>query len=166
MKRDYNNGIQDDVTMFIGTEVEHTPAYNKKTLFVVGVHDINTIFEQVSKNNVEHIYLGANQSFNPSDNWDTMIKGCLKNQWLTTLDFDIKHVEWVLDGGYAESRHFIPQISIKLPYLSQLGYNATLKLDDIGFARSNPGVWYHSLHALQSRENFTAWDAYKKDEPV
>ena len=166
MKRDYTNGIQDDVIMFIGTEVEHTPAFNKKTLFVVGVQDTNIIFEQVRKNNIEHIYLGANQSFSPSDEWDDMIKTCIKRQILTTLDFDIKHIDWIIESGYTKNRHFIPQISVKLPYISKLGYNATLKIDDIGFAQTNPGVWCHSLHSLQLRDCFTTWDDYKKDEPI
>ena len=34
MLRDYNNGIKDDVRMFAGKEVEHTPAYGLQTLFL------------------------------------------------------------------------------------------------------------------------------------
>ena len=36
MKREYNTGTKDSVTFFIGTEIEHTPAYGMRTLFVVG----------------------------------------------------------------------------------------------------------------------------------
>ena len=39
MKRDYKNGQHDDVDYFVGREVEKTPAYDKDTLFVVGVKD-------------------------------------------------------------------------------------------------------------------------------
>ena len=63
-----------------------------------------------------------------------------------------------------ENRKFIPQISVKLPYLQQLGYNATLKIDDKDFAATNPGVWCHRLHDLLSTDKFTDWDQYTGDE--
>ena len=43
MNRDYENGTQTDVKMFIGNEVEKTPAYGLKTLFVTGVHEPHEI---------------------------------------------------------------------------------------------------------------------------
>jgi hypothetical protein len=55
-------------------------------------------------------------------------------------------------------------LSVKLPYIKQLGYNATLKIDDKDFEFSNPGVWCHSLHALQKRAVFTPWSKYTQDE--
>jgi hypothetical protein len=58
-------------------------------------------------------------------------------------------------------------ISIKLPYIQQLGYNATIKLDDKDFAATNPGVWCHSVHTLMQRDQvFTGWDKYTKDEVI
>jgi len=176
MERIYSNGVKKDVTFFIGTEVEHTPAYGLKTLFVVGLCDIDQINHLVLSHNCEHIYLGANQSFNPgnwingdyelSDKWNNFIKQVLDLNLPTTLDFDIKHVEWVIEGCYSENDNFIPQISVKIPYLEQLRYNATLKIDDKDFAASNPGVWCHSLHNLLDRKLFTPWQNYKKDQPL
>jgi len=175
MKRDYTNGIKDDVEFFVGTEVEHTPAFGLKTLFVTGVNPTETIQRLVAQHGCEHIYLGANMSFDPgnfledptsSDAWDHMIKSVLELGVLTTLDFDVKHVEWVLEGCYAEHDNFIPQISVKIPYIEQLRYNATLKIDDKDFKASNPGVWCHSLHDLLDRKAFTPWNKYTKDEPL
>ena len=54
MKRDYDSGVHEDVTFFIGTEVEHTPAYGMKTLFVVGVHDEQVIITLAKNNNCNH----------------------------------------------------------------------------------------------------------------
>jgi hypothetical protein len=54
-------------------------------------------------------------------------------------------------------------ISVKLPYIQQLGYNATVKIDDKDFEATNPGVWCHSLHELQNRNNFTDWSKYTND---
>jgi hypothetical protein len=57
-------------------------------------------------------------------------------------------------------------ISVKLPYIQQLGYNAIIKLDDKDFKASNPGVWCHSVHDLQNRTVFTDWSKYTKDEVI
>ena len=61
---------------------------------------------------------------------------------------------------------FIPMISVKMPYMGQLGYNAVVKLDDKDFKATNPGVWCHSLHDLQDRKVFTDWTKYTKDEVI
>ena len=48
MKRDYENGEHDDVVFFTGIEVERTPAYGKKTLFVTGIQDTLVIYGDLS----------------------------------------------------------------------------------------------------------------------
>jgi hypothetical protein len=170
----------EDVRFFLGTEVENTPAYGLKTLFVVGVRPIADIIMTWSDpgNNVDwpinHIYFGANMSFpNPPVNdfhtwqaWEEMIKPCLDTGILCTLDVDSTCVEGLVESGLTEYSNFIPMISVKLPYMSQLGYNATIKLDDRDFAATNPGVWCHSLHDLQNREAFTPWSRYTKDKVI
>jgi hypothetical protein len=176
MNRDYNTGVRSDVSMFTGIEVEHTPAYGMKTLFVVGIQDSKTIVEKARSSGCEHIYLGANQSFDPgrwengdhekSDQWNKMIFEILNEDLLTTLDFDVKHCSWVLESGFCEKDHFIPQISVKLPYLRLFNYNTMLKIDDTDFKASNPGVWCHRLHDLQDHKVFTPWTKYKGDSPL
>jgi len=177
MERDYADGVKSGVRFFTGTEVEHTPAHGLKTLFVVGVDDHGKIVSMAREHDCQHIYLGANQSFDPgpwqrgdhsdSDAWDVMINGCLKaTDLVVTLDFDVRHVEWVLEGGYCEHDNFIPQISVKLPYISLLNYNAMLKIDDKDYKSSNPGVWCHPVHDLMDRRVFTSWDKYTKDESL
>lgn len=176
MKRIYIDDAPDDIAFFTGIEVEHTPAHGAKTLFVIGIQDIARIKAHVESERCEHIYLGANQSFNPgiwqdggsheSDAWDEMIRNVLDLGFLVTLDFDVKHIEWVCEGGYVENNNFIPQISVKIPYIGLLGYNATLKIDDKDFDSTNPGVWCHPVHSLMSRSVFTDWKKYKKDKPL
>ena len=174
MKRQYDTGIEETITFFTGIEIEKTPAYGKQTLFVVGVHDYHSILEIAGENYCEHIYFGANQSFPKLDKddaegwrpWEEMIKGCLDAGYWCTLDFDVAQAEGLLESCLVDDRRFIPQISVKLPYLTQLGYNATIKLDDKEFAASNAGVWCHSLHDLMDRTKFTSWDQYTKDEII
>ena len=100
------------------------------------------------------------------ERWENMIGPFLDKGYLCTLDIDVGCVEGLLESGLCESRNFIPMISVKLPYIRQLGYNATLKLDDKDFAATNPGVWCHSVHKLQSRTAFTDWSKYIKDETL
>ena len=174
MKRDYKSGTIDNVTLFTGVEIEKTPAYGMKTLFVVGVMSTEAIIEMAEMNDCTHIYFGANQSFPQlaTDDaeqwrpWERMIDQCLDAGYWCTLDFDVSSVQGVLEMPIIGHRRFIPQVSVKIPYLTQLGYNATIKLDDLDFEYSNPGVWCHTLHSLTTREAFTDWDQYGKDEII
>ena len=164
-------GHSEDTKFFIGTEVEHSPAYGQRTLFVVGYQPKEEILARALNNNCPHIYLGANQSFNPPTTddwmaWDDLITDLLKDGIWVTLDFDVSLLEQVLEGGMTEYDTFIPMISVKMPYMGQLGYNATIKLDDKDFKATNPGVWCHSLHELQDRKVFTDWTKYTKDEII
>ena len=139
--------------------------------------DHKLLTDHLARNkNCKHIYFGANQSFQTkgvNDNeswssWEKMIRNCLDapdNFWCT-LDFDVKETEGLLESGLTENRRFIPQISVKLPYINQLGYNATLKIDDKDFCATNPGVWCHNLQDLMGRDRFTDWDQYGKDEII
>ena len=47
MERKYKDGTKKDITFFIGTEIEKTPAYGLKTLFVVGLQSIENVKEHL-----------------------------------------------------------------------------------------------------------------------
>jgi hypothetical protein len=182
MKRSYDTGQAEDVGFFIGTEIERTPAYGMRTLFVVGVHSQIEILDIVKDSesyldqskHITHIYFGANQSFPQLDvndpigwsPWEDMISRLLGAGYWCTLDLDVAQAEGLLESSLIEYRRFIPQISVKLPYLQQLGYNATIKIDDKGFEASNPGVWCVPIGAITQRKYFTNWDEYSKDEII
>ena len=165
---------------FVGTEIETSPAHNKTTLFVVGLQPVDIIRWKLEETNskrrepIRHIYFGANMSFpNPNINdamtwskWEKMILPFLDQGLWCTLDLDVSAVEGLLEGSLTEQALFIPMISVKLPYIKQLGYNATIKLDDRDFAATNPGVWCHSVHDLMDRDRFTSWDLYTKDQTL
>jgi hypothetical protein len=167
----------ESVDFFIGKEVEHSPAFGMKTLFVVGLQDPDKIHAMAVAHKCDHIYFGANQSF-PADgsadwkSWEAMISLMLRSglggdhYYMCTLDLDVSLAEELLDGPLVEFNNFIPMLSVKLPSIKQLGYNATLKLDDKDFRATNPGVWCHNLHDLQDRSVFTDWSKYTKDETL
>jgi len=169
MKRDYTTGVSDDAVFFIGNEVEHTPAYGMKTLFVTGIQLIDDIERKIKENNIKHIFFGANHSFNPSGyeehkNWEDMIMYFLDLGYLCSLDIPLNQVEEFNDGGLNERDNFIPQIRVPIPYIKLWNYNTMLKIDDKDFKATNPGVWSHSLHKLMDRDVFTDWSKYKNDE--
>jgi hypothetical protein len=178
MKRDYIDGVSEAVTFFIGNEVEHTPAFGMRTLFVTGIHNEQVIEHLLGDQNclldtskhIKHIFFGANHSFNPQWNdyegwkqWEEMITYFLDRNYLCSLDIPLSAVEEFNDGGLNDYNNFIPQIRVPIPYIKLWNYNTMLKIDDKDFKATNPGVWSHSLHALQDRSKFTDWNQYKND---
>ena len=175
-----NRQGHEDTNFFVGTEIEASPVNGHRTLFVVGLQTNEDIdwkrgeIDAKARNPITHIYFGANQSFpNPAltdaetwSKWERMIQHWLDRGYWCTLDLDSTAVEGLCEGGLCEQAQFIPMISVKLPYIKLLGYNATIKLDDKDFKATNPGVWCHSLHDLMDRKCFTSWDQYTKDEVV
>jgi hypothetical protein len=171
MKRDYSTGVEEDINFFVGTEVEHTPAFGMRTLFVTGVQSSADIQARALAHKCQHIFFGANHSFNPTDYkehkaWEDMIMLFLKSDYLCSLDIPLNQVEEFNDGGLNEWDNFIPQIRVPIPYIKLWNYNTMLKIDDKDFKATNPGVWSHSLHTLMNRTNFTDWSQYKNDEIV
>ena len=159
------------VVYFTGYEVEHTVCHGMKTLFVVSPPPLAEILQEANRDvDIKQIYFGTSQSFKPKHNshgeykaWDEVILGYLKADYWVTLDFGVEHIEGVLESGYNEYPRFVPMISVKLPYINQLNYNATLKLDDRTWGATNPGVWTHHLQSLMSKDKYTHWDQYTQD---
>lgn len=161
---------------FIGTEVENSPAKDMLTLFVVGIQPTANILEIAVRNNIRHIYLGANMSLHGVANddhntwreWDRMMEALLEDSYIDyiTVDLEASQLEGFLESRMSEENRVIPMISVKLPYTRLLNYNTTIKIDDKGFNQTNPGVWCHSLHDLMDRKTFTPWSAYQGDNPV
>ena len=174
MKRDYSSGVTDAAKLYTGIEIEHTPAYGLKTLFVVGLQNGVDVINMARAQNCEHIYFGANASFRPEgiddhktwESWKDMVMACIVEDFWCTLDMDISIVEGLLETELSEYYNFIPMISAKIPYAKHLGYNAVVKIDDKDFKASNPGVWCHNLHDLMDRNKFTDWSQYGKDDII
>jgi hypothetical protein len=169
MKRDYDTGVSDDVIFFTGVEVEHTPAYGMKTLFVTGLQPVEHI--ALNLQGCEHIFFGANHSYKPGagslwKQWEDMIMFFLDKGYLCSLDIPMEEVEEFNEGGLNEYDNFIPQIRVPIPYVRLWNYNTMIKIDDKDFKATNPGVWSHSLHALMDRKNFTDWNQYKNDTVI
>ena len=162
------------VVYFTGYEVEHTICYGMKTLFVVGTPDPNEILAKAAEHEVKHIYFGTSQSFpdiavNDADEWnkwEQTIKACLDKDFWCTLDLDVKQAEGLMESGLCEYDRFVPMLSVKLPYIKLFNYNATLKIDDLTWGKTNSGVWTHQLHDLMTKDKYTYWYQYTKDTEI
>lgn len=169
-----NRPEHDNISFFVGREVEQTPAFGQPTLFVIGVHPADQIMTLAKEQHCGHIYFGANQSFpqlavNDAvgwESWESMIIPCLQQGFLCTLDVDVSCVEGLAESSLPEYNNFISMISVKIPYAQLLGYNAVVKIDDRDFRATNPGVWCHSLHELRDRKKFTDWSKYTQDQVI
>lgn len=175
MKRDYSTGIAEDISYFTGIEVEKTPAFGLKTLFVVGVMASEEITDIATKHECDHVYFGANQSFDGNNigDWVRQIEHVLRLGYKATLDFDVKYANcstnhkppaWFVQLNTFDQ--FIPQISVKIPNLTMYNKNATIKIDDIDFKATNDGVWCHQLNNLMNNQVFTEWSEYGNDEII
>lgn len=169
MKRLYKDGTASDAVFFRGVEVEHTPAYRLNTLFVVGPQTLTDVRNKLKEmDDIKHIYLGANKSFNSEDSWRVLVDGLLHDGYWVTLDYPLRHHNFVMRLLNQEMRHskFIPMISVEIPNIDSYNYNTVVKVDDLGMDESNPGVWCHSLHNLMDRKVFTPWSDYVDDEVI
>ena len=89
MDRDYKTGRSDNVGIFSGIEVEHTPALGKQTLFLAR-NDLyfDQIVELAKKVNAEAIYFGANRTFMHNiANTSHLIKRLMDAGYWCTIDY-------------------------------------------------------------------------------
>lgn len=162
-------------TFFTGTEVEKNPAFGAKTLFIVGTPSIEEIDAEIARLagngfHVEQLYFGTSQTFMNMTSeryapFERLLKHYLEHtSYWVTLDFDIGDSGWIIVSSYIGHERFIPMISVKLPHIDRFNKNATLKLDDLRWGYSNPGVWTHNLHELKQTGHYTDWSDYSGDE--
>lgn len=166
------NGHDCKTKYFVGVEVEKSPAYADRTLFVVGLQEEKEVIAEALKNKCHHIYLGANQSFNPPIEgtkdwleWGKLICALVQYAKWVTLDFDSTYIKVRCQDiqEWCKYDNFIPMISVKVPHIEQLNENTTIKIDDIGFRKTNVGIWCHRLNELTANENITHWEEYDND---
>jgi hypothetical protein len=163
-----------DVSYFIGPEVEHTPAYSKRTLFVVGKQDVVQIERMAREYKTPHIFMGADHSFfvDPMDMtfyWDKTITTLLDKGFWVTLDYQAhehRSVLLMLNKGIWQSRLFVPLLSVRIPNVQTSSVNLTIKIDDVDFNATNAGVWCLNHHEITDSNRFTDWQDYTTDEVV
>lgn len=168
MERDYHTEPEEEVNFFVGSEVEATLAYGKRTLFVVGLQDPRVIRRLATKHACKHIYLGANMSFTESDQYCVTARYLLDEGFMVTVDFPITSYQWFADNCSSLDNYngFIPMVSVPMPGIEKKNGNLCIKIDDIGFNQTNTGVWVHPVEKLRTYNSFTGWDRYTNDHII
>jgi hypothetical protein len=144
----------------IGMEIEKTPAFNLTTLFVQGYKSYEEIYSISKENDIEHVYLGANRSYEPGHDWNALISALL-NEFVVTLDYRNEFHTPRLTKDVWSHEKFIPMITIDVSNLCGLSKNLTLKIDDTEFV--SPGIWCVNYKDVADSKKFTAWDEYSSD---
>jgi len=164
----------DDTEFFTGTEVEHTVAFGKKTLFVQGHPDPEKIIEIANEHNISHIYLGANHSVQtytnsfPKNDWNNTITLLLAEDFWVSFDYEAhlhKTFLNIIKPEVWSSNKFIPLLSVHIPDVKTINPNLIVKIADAEFKGSNKGVWCMNVHDV-TKEKFTPWSHYEKDETI
>lgn len=170
----------ENVRFFIGPEVEKTPAADKRTLFVVGLQDTETVERLAREWKTPHIFLSANRSFDSVaevdgvlkvgdtlvSDWEAQIHYLLDRGFMVSLDYPAHKHELVLralNAGIWQSRNFVPILSVAIPKVSTSSMNLTIKIDDSNFRATNDGVWCLNHHEVTDSNRFTSWDEYRDD---
>ena len=168
MNRDYQEQPQHDVTYFVGDEVEHTSHHGERTLFVVGCQHPDEILERAQSVSAQHVYLGANKSFRPLETWKEVTAHLLDAGLSVTVDYPVwQHYDVIrVMGDLMSHERLTPMISVEIPHVTGVNPNATIKIDDIDFNATNPGVWCHPLRSLLDDGLFTGWGAYGQDRVI
>ena len=169
MDRDYKTGKSDSVGVFSGIEIEHTTAYGLQTLFLAR-NDLyfDQIVELAQKVNAKAIYFGANRSFMHNiANTPQLIKRLMRKGYWCTIDYQY-NVHTEVKERFKEiwqEEKFIPVCSIIFPH-SEDDDRVHMKLDDVDFKATGPGVWTMSMNHFKQSAGFTSWDKYAQDEPI
>ena len=166
-----NREGHNNVTFFVGTECEHTMAFGKKTLFVVGKQPLATIESIAKTHKTPHIFMGANHSFDVEHEvkdtyWKETITRLLDQGFYVSLDYPAHLHSLVLpmfSKGVWQCRTFIPMLRVCIPNLEDSNPNLTVKIDDVDFASTNQGVWAWHFHELTDSNKFTGWGDYGTD---
>lgn len=168
MNREGHNNVK----FFIGPEVEHTPAYSKRTLFVVDKQPVESILDNARKHKVTHVFMGANHSFDASDSdtyWDKTITELLDRGLWVSLDYQAHEHDKVLkllNPGIWQSRIFVPLLNVRVAHVQTSSPNLTIKIDDVDFKATNAGVWCLNHHEITDSNRFTDWADYGSDTVI
>jgi hypothetical protein len=169
MNRTYTNGESSTAKYFTGPEVEHTVNYGKKTLFIVGKPEAYHLIEQVLReNDCHHYFFGANNSFHPQSaeevNEYAVCMRMLSMSKPVSIDVGIEYMPLVMNSLIPFVPGICIQIKVPIPKVENLNANTYLKIDDIGFNITNPGVWTVPLSNITSTpDSYNDWTVYKED---
>ena len=162
MKREYSTGIAEVKKFFTGNEVEHTPNFGKKTIFV----PLDASEPIKSLEWCDHVYLWANHTY---DRWRIVqyldaieeLREREKVDIRVTVEVPCTEANDIINYRYREYVTYV--VSVRIPYVEERKDNIYIKIDDVDFKASNSGVWVVPVKELMRDEVKTSWEAYSSD---
>lgn len=167
MLRDYKDGHLDTAKVFVGKEIEHTPAYGKTTLFLA-TNNLTTeqILEMAQTNNCEAVYFGANRMYRHNLMFQVnQIEKILAQGLYVTVDYPYnihRAVKQKFKPVWTQDK-FIPFCSVIFEHVEE-DTNLCFKIDDIDFNKTNSAVWSSTMKDYMSKAGETKWEEYKQDK--
>lgn len=177
-RKDFEN-----VALYVGPSVEFTAASGKKTLFVAKPTPTAVVEATAREHRVTHIYATAGHCLNnleeikgkmmvgttPAKHWADQVEFLIQRGWLVTVEYPAHKHELALRLFSEEvwkSTLFIPVLNVVVPHITTSNKNLTIKFDDVGFDKTNPGVWTLAHHEITDSNRFTDWRDYLNDAIV
>lgn len=160
---------KDEVVYAVGPEVEHTPVFSSKTLFVNGIRSVSQMTEFAEKNSCKHVCLGAFDSFQKNKKWDEIIAQLLDTGLYVSLHYPADANDFLLEALAANvwgHPHFIPVVVISMPGIADLSKNLMLKVGDDCQNELNPGVWTIPMREVLDSNRFTPWGDFNNIMPI
>lgn len=169
MKRPYATESKiEQVTYFVGDEIEKTNAYGLRTLFVA-TDKLNepTIVMYAKKHNCRHIYLGANKCIRHLDDTLRPVVRNLLKDYHVTVDYPYRlHEDIKMKfAEFWKNKKFTAMVSFENPHVEH-DVNVYFKWDDRGFNSTNEGVYVIPVKDTLKEEYKTNWGEYGKDEII
>lgn len=159
---------KDEVVYAVGPEVEHTPVFGSKTLFVNGIRSVSQMIEFAETNHCKHICLGAFNSFQKNKKWGDIISELLASDIHVSIHYPADAHDFILENLDLQiwgHPHFIPVIVVKLPQVLALSKNLMLKIDDDRNG-VNTGVWTSPMREVLDSNRFATWSDYDNIMPI
>lgn len=168
MKRQYEAGTIEGVSSFVGIEVENTTCKGMKTYFIADEeYFVELLITEAKALGCGHIYLGANKLYSKQVmDWawiNEVVKAAALSGIEVTLDFPVHVWDYVLEYINVGASNLHLNVSVEMPNISRCS-NVNVKVDDIDFECTNPGVWVYPVR--QDSAEFNDWTVYGKDEIV
>ena len=133
----------------VNIESSNSPAKGLLTLFLDGWFDrshvvmlIDAVQEDASVRtfglNLSHLRFGNNQTFDTKQPnlWFDNLRYFLREGFWCTLEIHMKQLAMVQKTGLCRQARFIPLLHLGIPHALELGYNATLEIDNQGEEKS------------------------------
>lgn len=148
---------------YIGPEVEKTPAYGKRTLFITDVVENSKVEQYVRDNRIQHISIEVSEG-NLDNKFSDLVTYLLDRNYFVTFKYPADSHAGVLETfspGVWQSRLFVPVLRVNVKSIETSNPNLTLSLRD-----ETIGLWSLHYNDLLDSNRFTDDSEHERVEII